>query len=227
MHKKIFLTGIAAAFVVASVGIFVLGGATSAAADGHGDGEGSTFADISTAVAITDSSEFEKIRFHVGAAVPTDGSYDAFGYGVLSSAGLDAIIVTTTHAGVYDSIAQEDADDASFHNHYVKLAEIADDAKCPGLEVVDISFQEPGDVSVYGSEVVIEDAPYYFGATHSLTQANISFNADAAAGNAVYFTIDPVDGDGNTSVDDIEAVCINNVETFDVSVVPASYWEGN
>ena len=135
--------------------------------------------------------------------------------------------MTTTHAGVKDSIAQVDANDASFHNHYVKLADVTDDAKCPGLEVVDISFQEPGDVSVYGSEVVIEDAPYYFGATHSLTQANISFNADAAAGNAVYFTIDPVDGDGYTSVTDIQAVCINEVALVDVSVIPASYWEGN
>lgn len=60
--------------------------------------------------------------------------------GVISGAGLDAIIVTTTHAGVYDSEAQVDKDDPSFHNHYVALEDLPDDAKYPGPQVRDISF---------------------------------------------------------------------------------------
>ena len=190
-----------------------------------------TFTELTTAVVITDSSELEKVRIYAGADVPTDGSGGAFGYGVISSAGLDAIVVTTTHAGVKDSIAQVDADDASFHNHYVKLTDNADDAKCPGLEVVDISYQEPGDVSVSGSGVVIEDAPYYFGATHSLSEAHISFNADADVNDVVYFSIDPVDSEGNTITDvaDLAAVCINDVTSVgdNLTIVPAYYWEGH
>ena len=185
-----------------------------------------TFADITKAVVITDSSEFEKIRVSVGADVPTDGTGGAFGYGVISSAGLEAIIVTTTHAGVKDSIAQVDAADPSFHNHYVALEDLADDATCPGLQVRDISYQEPGDVDVYGNSIVVEDAPYYFGATHSLSGDNISFNADDMAGTVVSFTINPVDAEGNTSVTDIAAVCINDVMAVDDPlIIPASYWE--
>ncbi len=142
-----------------------------------GDGmmmTGSNFIDINKAVIITDSSEFEKIRVYTGYDVPTDGSGGAFGYGVITSAGLRAIIVTTTHAGVLDSVAQEDADDPVFHNHYVALENLPDDPSCPGLQVVDISFQEPGDVDVSGHGVVMEDTPYYFGGTHSLTEAPTS-----------------------------------------------------
>ena len=195
-----------------------------------GDGmmmTGSNFIDINKAVIITDSSEFEKIRVYTD-DVPTDGSGGAFGYGVITSAGLSAIIVTTTHAGVLDSVAQENADDPVFHNHYVALENLPDDPACPGLQVVDISFQEPGDVDVSGHGVVMEDTPYYFGGTHSLTEAHISFQANEGIENVVSFVIDPVDADGNTSTTDIAAVCINDVKFAGddhVTVIPASYWE--
>lgn len=159
--------------------------------------------------------------------VPTDGSAGAFGYGVITSDGLDAIIVTTTHAGVKDSIAQADANDPVFHNHYVALEDLTDDATCPGLQVRDISYQEPGDVDVSGHGVVMEDTPYYFGGTHSLSGDHISFNAGEGR-TVVSFTINPVDSDGNTSVTDIAAVCINDVKPASedhVTVIPASYWE--
>lgn len=252
MKKKLFVAGIAAILVIAGFsisGTSWTNNATAAEEDAMMDDEmmgdkmmddsmmddsmmmkDTTVADITKAVVITDSSEFEKIRVYAGADVPTDGSGGAFGYGVISDAGLDAIIVTTTHKGVYDSVAQVDASDASFHNHYVALHDMMDDAKCPGLQVKDISYQEPGDVSVSGSGVIIEDAPYYFGATHSLSEAHISFNADSHVGNVVYFTIDPVDADGNTSVTDIAAVCINDVQfanVDDTMTIPAYYWEGH
>ncbi len=110
------------------------------------------------------------------------------------------------------------------------LHDLEDDAKCPGLEVKDISFQEPGDVSVSGKIVVIEDTPYYFAGTHSLaSEKNISFKSDMEVGSIVYFTIDPVNADGETSVTDIEAVCINDVTgtTEPITIIPAYYWEGN
>ena len=189
----------------------------------------SSFSDISKAVVITDSSEFEKVRVYTGYDVPTDGSGGAFGYGVITSAGLSAIIVTTTHAGVMDSVAQADADDPVFHNHYVALENLPDDPTCPEHQVASISFEEPGDVDVSGHGVVMEDTPYYFGGTHSLDRTNhISFNAEAGVDLVVSFVIDPVDADGNTSLTDIAAVCINDVKsaTADhVTVISASYWE--
>ena len=39
--------------------------------------------------------------------IPKDGG-KAFGYGILTDAGLDGVIVTTTHAGVKDSKLQKD-----------------------------------------------------------------------------------------------------------------------
>lgn len=184
---------------------------------------------ITKSAVITDSSELEKVRIYAGIDVPTDGSGGAFGYGVISGAGLDAIIVTTTHAGVRDSEAQEDKDDASFHNHYVALHDLPDDEKCPGLQVKDISFEQPGDVSVSGKIVVMEDTPYYFAGKHSLSQENISFKSDMEIGDIVYFTIDPVNADGETNVTDIAAVCINDVTatTEPIAIIPAYYWEGN
>lgn len=189
---------------------------------------GSSFSDINKAVVITDSSEFEKIRVYTGHDVPTDGSGGAFGYGVITSAGISAIIVTTTHAGVLDSVAQADADDPVFHNHYVALENLSDDPTCPGLQVANISFQEPGDVDVSGHGVVMEDTPYYFGGTDSLSEAHISFNAEAGVDDVVSFVINPVDADGNTSLTDIAAVCINDVKFASedhVTVISASYWE--
>lgn len=242
MTNTIRAASLGAVLGVAAVSVLLIGGIVSAQ-EMEGDNmmvgdnmmmSDSSFSDINKAVVITDSSEFEKIRVYTGNDVPTDGSGGAFGYGVITSAGLDAIIVTTTHAGVKDSEAQADANDPVFHNHYVALEDLTDDATCPGLQVRDISFQEPGDVDVSGHGVVMEDTPYYFGGTHSLSGDHISFNddpssrADLEVGSVVSFTINPVDSDGNTSVTDIAAVCINDV-TFasedHVTVIYASYWE--
>ena len=247
MNKLIRTASLGAILGVAAVSVLLVGGIVSAQemegdqmmgdnmmkGDNMMEGDNmmmssSSFSDINKAVVITDSSEFEKIRVYTGADVPTDGSGGAFGYGVITSAGLDAIIVTTTHAGVKDSVAQADANDPVFHNHYVALEDLADDATCPGLQVRDISFQEPGDVAVSSYSVVMEDTPYYFGGTHSLSGDHISFNANAEVGSVVSFTINPVDSDGNTSLTDIAAVCINDVKFASedhVTVISAAYYE--
>jgi len=174
-----------------------------------------SFLDVKHTQVLTDSSEVEKAIFSTKSNVPTDGSGGAFGYGYISGAGLEAIAVTTTHAGVLDSSAQAGASDPVWHNHYVSLQQLDDDTKCPGLEVLDISFQEPGDVDVKHKFASMEDIPYYFAGTHSLSGTPVSFLADENIGAAVSFTIDPVDGNGDTSVTDIQAVCINDVSFVD------------
>ncbi|MCG8325965.1 MAG: hypothetical protein MI673_10650, partial [Thiotrichales bacterium] len=106
-----------------------------------------SFLDVKKAkIEIDDDDEFEEAKFKSKAKIPKDGSGGAFGYGIISGAGLEAIAVTTTHAGVKDSEAQSDASDPVFHNHYVALQDSQTDGTglCSGLEVRDITFQEPG-----------------------------------------------------------------------------------
>lgn len=179
---------------------------------GVADAVGSIF-EIKTSRILTDSSEIEKAGFFTGAQIPTDGLSGAFGYGIISDAGLEAIAVTTSHGGVLDSEAQIDVNDASFHNHYVALQDSQTDGTglCTGLEIRDITFQEPGDVDIKNKIAIMEDVPYYFAGTHSLSGESISFLADENVGTAVSFTIDPVDATGNTNPNDIQAVCINDV----------------
>src|SRR5689334_16275926 len=52
--------------------------------------------------------------------IPVDGSGGAFGYGIITSAGLSAVIVSTTHLGVRDSITQGSSvpPSAIWHNHF-------------------------------------------------------------------------------------------------------------
>ena len=201
MTRKIFAISITAIFAIAAFAFPI----------GIADAKGS-FLDVKSTKVIVDSSEFEKARFFAQDQIPVDGT-TAFGFGIISGAGLEAIAVTTTHAGVKDSEAQSDANDPVFHNHYVALQDSQSDGTglCPGLEVRDITFEEPGDVDIEGKKTIMEDVPYYFSGTHSLSNDPITFRADSSVGAAVSFTIDPVDGTGQTNAVDIQAVCINDV----------------
>lgn len=116
-----------------------------------------------------------------------------------------------------DSVAQADVNDPVFHNHKVALrdSQAGGTTYCPGLEVRDITLQEPGDVDIKNKKAIMEDVPYYFAGTDSLTGANINFLADENVGAAVSFTIDPVDATGTTNPSDIQAVCINDIAFID------------
>ncbi|MDQ5860128.1 MAG: hypothetical protein M3278_04055, partial [Thermoproteota archaeon] len=50
---------------------------------------------------VSANGELEATLFTEGLLIPTDGSEGAFGYGILTDDG-DAILVSTTHAGVLD-----------------------------------------------------------------------------------------------------------------------------
>lgn len=218
MTRTTLIAGLVTATAITGI-VFSIGSGGTAVAQVNDD-----FLNIASAIVIADSSELEQVRVFTDGEIPTDGSGGAFGYGIISNAGLEAIVVTTTHKGVKDSVAQVDANDASFHNHYVALQQLDNDAKCPGLEIRDITFQEPGDVDIRNTRAIVEDTPYYFAGTHSLTGEHISFNADPDVGQVVSFTINPVDGNGNTSVTDIQAVCINDVSPVENLYVLPDYW---
>ena len=60
----------------------------------------------------------------------------------------------------------------------------------------------------------MEDVPYYFAGNFSLAiNTIVQYQADADIGAAVSFTIDPVDVSGDTieDIEDLAAVCINDV----------------
>ncbi|HKI07651.1 MAG TPA: hypothetical protein VKA09_04600, partial [Nitrososphaeraceae archaeon] len=58
-----------------------------------------------------------------GLLIPTNVTEGAFGYGILTEDGDDAILVAHTHPGVLDSEAQRFIEDPIWHNHFVKLGD--------------------------------------------------------------------------------------------------------
>jgi len=204
--KKILTISLAAIFGIAMI-------ASPIGAEAMG-----SFLDVKNTKVKTDSSEVEKANFSTKGKIPTDGTGGAFGFGYITGAGVEAIAVTTTHSGIQDSVAQVDADDPVFHNHYVALTDA--NPLCNELAVVDITFQEPGDVDIVNKKAIMEDIPYNFIGTHSLSGDTVTFSADANVGAAVSFTIGPVDKEGNPTLNPAEiiddgAVCINDVAFVD------------
>ena len=93
--------------------------------------------------------------------IPTNGDGGAFGYGILTSEGLDAVVVSTTHAGVQDSEEQTDANDPIWHNHFVTLGQ--DSANCgDDLKVESITFQSPGQININDINADLTQIPASF-----------------------------------------------------------------
>jgi hypothetical protein len=101
--------------------------------------------------------------------IPKDGSGGAFGYGILTSAGDNAVIVATTHEGVKDSIAQGSDSGPIWHTHFVRL--VADEATCGttgsnvNARVAAITFEQPGRVVVTGNTAIFDLIPSSFTGT--------------------------------------------------------------
>jgi hypothetical protein len=162
---------------------------------------------IDRAIVRVDQEDEEIAAFlRTGGVVPKDGSGGAFGYGLLTEAGFDGVIVTTTHAGVRDSEAQDDASDPVFHNHYVELA-TGLSGLCEGPEVADLTFESPGDVNVLRRLVVMNDLPFSFSGTSALTDEPLTITPGGNVEDVVSFTLEPkFDNEGN-----LDAVCVNDI----------------
>ena len=80
--------------------------------------------------------------------IPTNGDGGAFGYGVLTDEGLDAVVVSTTHAGVQDSEEQSNSSDPVWHNHYVTLGQDSDYCR-NDPKVESITFESPGQERIF------------------------------------------------------------------------------
>ena len=159
---------------------------------------------VERALVRADQEDEEIAAFlRTGGTIPKDGSGGAFGYGILTEAGLDGVIVTTTHAGIKDSEVQDDASDPVFHNHYVKLA-TGLSGLCPGLEVADLTFESPGDVNVARRLVAMDDLPFSFSGTSALTDEPLTITPGGNIEDVVSFTLEPKFDNGN-----LAAVCVN------------------
>src|ERR671911_865858 len=142
-----------------------------------------------------------------GLQIPTDGSEGAFGYGILTEDG-DAILVSTTHAGVLDSEAQRFMEDPIWHNHFVKLGDVEQCGEDQGL--VDITWQSPGEVGIDDNIATISDVPTdEFEGWDSITGEPLSMTLGEAISEVISFKLDPVFDEE----DGLEAICVTDIRS--------------
>jgi len=140
--------------------------------------------------------------------IPTNGDGGAFGYGVLTDEGLDAVVVSTTHAGVQDSEEQSNASDPVWHNHYVTLSQDSDycgnDSK-----VESITFESPGQVDIRDDNADLTKLPSSFSGTDALSGADLTIKPGTSVKDVVSFKLAPQFNDNG----ELEAVCVTNLQS--------------
>jgi hypothetical protein len=142
--------------------------------------------------------------------IPKDGNGGAFGYGILTTQGPSAIMVSTTHAGVLDSKEQRNANDPIWHNHYVSLGE--DSENCgANPAVTSITFQSPGEVIVNKNKAVLSNLPSTFKGTNALTGAPLTLSPGTNVQNVVSFVLEPIFNNAGG----LEAVCVADITPAD------------
>jgi hypothetical protein len=138
--------------------------------------------------------------------IPTDGSGGAFGYGIVTSQGIAAVIVATTHQGVRDSVTQGAGAGPIWHNHFVQLGFGVTGLCGANPEVVAITFQQPGRVVVTGSQAVLQAIPSSFTGTDALTGKTITLSPGHNVQNVLSFILDPKFQGGS-----LKAVCVEHI----------------
>jgi hypothetical protein len=155
---------------------------------------------------VSANGELEARLITEGLLIPTDGSEGAFGYGILTEDG-DAILVATTHAGVLDSEEQNYILDPTWHNHFVRLGEVAECREDQG--VVDITWQSPGEVEINDNIASISGVPTdEFEGWDSITGEELSMTLGQDVSNVVSFKLDPVFDEE----DGLQAVCVTHIK---------------
>jgi hypothetical protein len=184
---------------------------------------------IQSATAGTSATEIHAKLKDVASLIPRDGSGMAFGYGLLTSAGLSGVVVTTTHQGICDSNTQsttttifvDSTCSPVFHNHFVILTttSVTDCAPntaltgSPRLEVQDLTYQSPGKVVVKGNTATLIDIPSTFTGTSALDGDSLTITPGTSVAAAVGFTLHPVFVTGS-----LTHVCVENVAPHSITV---------
>ncbi|HKU84473.1 MAG TPA: hypothetical protein VJP58_10570 [Candidatus Nitrosocosmicus sp.] len=151
-------------------------------------------------------SAFLKTHGHI----PTNGDGGAFGYGVLTSEGLDAVVVSTTHAGVLDSEEQNGANDPVWHNHFVTLGD--DSENCGSDKAVkSITFESPGQVKIDDTNADLTAIPDSISGTDALTGDDLTLSPGTDVNDVVSFKLSPQFNDN----DELKAVCVTDIQSAD------------
>jgi hypothetical protein len=169
--------------------------------------DGEDFLNIREATIDADSDEMSAFLETHG-HIPTDGSGGAFGYGVLTTEGLKAVVVSTTHSGVLDSEEQSNADDPVWHNHFITLSENSDACgKDPKVET--ITFESPGQVKIENSDADLTQIPASFSGTDALTNDDLTIDPGTDVEDIVSFKLSPQFNNN----DELEAVCVTELQS--------------
>jgi hypothetical protein len=143
---------------------------------------------------------------YTGGHIPKDGSGGAFGYGILTSAGDNAVIVATTHKGVKDSIAQGSDAGPIWHTHFVRLGVDKTGPCGSNPEVQAITFEQPGRVVVTGNTAIFDLIPSSFTDTDSLTGKPLTLTPGHNVQNVISFVLVP----HFSTTGALEAVCVTS-----------------
>ncbi|MDN5847550.1 MAG: hypothetical protein L0H53_14895 [Candidatus Nitrosocosmicus sp.] len=169
--------------------------------------ESDDFLNIREATIDSDSDEmgaFLETHGHI----PTDGDDGAFGYGILTTEGLDAVVVSTTHAGVLDSKEQDNADDPVWHNHFVTLGTDSDNCG-DDPAVKSITFESPGLVDINDYNADLTEIPASFSGTDALSGDDLTIEHGTDVDDVVSFRLAPQFNDD----DELEAVCVTDIQS--------------
>ena len=169
------------------------------------DGDNDDFLNIREATIDADPDKMSA-SLETHGLIPTNGDGGAFGYGVLTDEGLDAVVVSTTHAGVQDSEEQSNSSDPVWHNHYVTLSQDSDycgnDSK-----VESITFESPGQVDIRDDNADLTKLPSSFSGTDALSGADLTIKPGTSVKDVMSFKLAPQFNDNG----ELEAVCVTNL----------------
>jgi hypothetical protein len=179
---------------------------TSATSNSEGDDD-DDFLTIREATIDADSNEMSAFLETHG-HIPTNGDGGAFGYGILTTEGLDAVVVSTTHEGVQDSEEQTDANDPVWHNHFVTLGENSENCG-DDLQVESITFESPGQVDIENSNADLTEIPGSFSGTDALSGDDLTIEPGTDVDDVVSFRLSPQFNDD----DELEAVCVTDIKS--------------
>jgi hypothetical protein len=182
----------------------------------------SAVSDIFNATVTPDGDALD-VYVNATSKINKGGQDGAFGYGVLTDDADGATLnVATTHAGVLDSEKQSGQFDPVWHTHAVTLTEASEDycdpnpnVSLPALEVASLSYEEPGKVKVKSqTDLYMENMPDEFSGTNPLDGfASETWTPGNNALAVVQFTLNPVDNDGNTTLE-FDHVCVENITAY-------------
>ena len=179
----------------------------STSTSSNSDGDNGDFLNIREATIDADSDEMSAFLETHG-HIPTNGDEGAFGYGVLTDEGLDAVVVSTTHAGVQDSEEQTNADDPVWHNHYVALGQDSDNCG-DDSKVESITFESPGQVGIRDNNADLTNLPASFSGTDALSGDDLTIEPGTNVEDVVSFKLAPQFNEN----DELEAVCVTDLQS--------------